>query len=515
MPTGFNRFIPKTIKRKKQLLVSAMTGVVALAVFRRLPGWDPHCLRLDDLWVATLVDFASLADLWRLHPPVPVGFVYALKTSQLIFGHKNWALQIIPVCAALIQIPLLALLVRKITGSYFWAGFAALLLAVNPNLTEHSITVKQYATDSLITVILLLLFSRCLEGRRINTFFFMMIFPLVAFLFSFTTIFLSFALIVVLLVYFWKTGQGVKGIRLYGGALLYFSGMALLLVPLVRSGNQAMIECWHYGFLPLDGDIFNFFWRRGFALFTGAFPGGLGWLALMIIPGIYQLFRQDQTKPLGYALILFLAAILAASALRKYPMGGGRTDIFSYPVTIVLFVVGLQRSSDLYRHLPAAITAVMSLIITWGVLTVHYEYYPSRACDLMTYINRTIKPNDALVVYPWTNWAAGFYGKWPVKLVQKTYSANGYYVQLDRPHTFILEGSYENLYFLTDPAVVGNQLRAVFQKDYPRIVYFAVIPPYMPHQWILQDFKQAGYIPARQIEKFNACYYLFVKNEKQ
>ena len=61
----------------------------------------------------------------------------------------------------------------------------------------------------------------------------------------------------------------------------------------------------------------------------------------------------------------FLPAFLAASALQVYPLGTGRADIFTFPLSICLFTVGVHLATEALppRNLIRLAAAILAVAI--------------------------------------------------------------------------------------------------------------------------------------------------------
>ena len=122
-------------------LVTIWTGYV------RSAGLDPHSLWYDDLWVAAVVKLDSLFEAVSLAVPAPPAFVGALWFSRRLIPDPELSLQLVPYCASLAVIPLLAIVVAMISGSRALGVVAGSLIALSPNVAYYSVFVKQYSVD--------------------------------------------------------------------------------------------------------------------------------------------------------------------------------------------------------------------------------------------------------------------------------------------------------------------------------------------------------------------------------
>src|SRR5450759_3492911 len=114
-----------SLRRERAVFAAGVAAIVVLAISLRLPGLAPPSLYLDDVWVALFAREASLADLMALRP------------------RGAW-------------------LIRRRTGGVSGGILAAVLLALNPTLSDYSVRAKPYATDALLSLILVAATLTCL-----------------------------------------------------------------------------------------------------------------------------------------------------------------------------------------------------------------------------------------------------------------------------------------------------------------------------------------------------------------
>jgi len=282
----------------------------------------------------------------------------------------------------------------------------------------------------------------------------------------------------------------LAGVCTYGLAAL-----AAYFLWIQGRGSPGLFRHWARFYLPLDdfGAAWGFLAENGLRFFTHAFPGGLAWLALLIPLGLLALLARPDGRPLGLSLLLLYAGLFLASALSLYPVGGGRVDVHSYPVSILAAVGALWL---LHRRIRAVSIVAAGLAIGYFLVQfpgTEYFYPASPAREIVERVNEETQAEDGLIVYPWSNWALGTYGKWPVRFVPVTGSANTFYVEPERDGTLVLRESVGGESFQGGPAIVGDQLLPFLTDGPSRLVYMAVWGPTEPHNWIVQAVVASGY----------------------
>jgi hypothetical protein len=118
--------------------------------------------------------------------------------------------------------------------------------------------------------------------------------------------------------------------------------MAYCLLELRHGTRVIMLEFWAAYFPPLTdwAGVWPFLSQQLFAFLHGALPTRLAPLLLLLPVGFVWLWRSGDRRS-STAIMLFYGSVLAASMLRTYPVGTGRTDVFSFAVTTLLLCLGV------------------------------------------------------------------------------------------------------------------------------------------------------------------------------
>ncbi len=94
----------------------------------------------------------------------PIGFLLLQKTIISFLGSSDYTLRLTPLLAGLASIPLMYLVSKKYGGRL--SAFISLgLFVLSPRLIYYSSDMKQYSTDVLTTLAMLLIAPKCLEGK--------------------------------------------------------------------------------------------------------------------------------------------------------------------------------------------------------------------------------------------------------------------------------------------------------------------------------------------------------------
>jgi uncharacterized membrane protein len=129
-------------------------------------------LWLDEIYVSLNVisaDFQQLTSpLLEYQQKAPIGFLWMVKCSVLLFGNQEQALRLIPFLCGI------AALICFIPVCRYWLKPAGQMAAIGmmafaPPLIYHSVEVKQYSMELLATVLCLWLYIRFYDKRELKS----------------------------------------------------------------------------------------------------------------------------------------------------------------------------------------------------------------------------------------------------------------------------------------------------------------------------------------------------------
>lgn len=469
-------------------------------LLRGLPALAPPSLWLDDQWVALLAARAPWSFVFSAPIPCPPGFALLESLAREWLGESDWALQALPFAAGILTAPLLGWVAYRLTGEAVLGLTAATLLAGSPVLAAFSLRVKPFSLDALLATALLGLGLAGLRSRGVRGLACLGALAALAPLVSFPAIFVGAPLVAATAWSLLTRADGAGAPRRSVVLLLAATGGALAAVVwlLAGRGNPGLFQHWRNFYLPLlePALLPEFLAGPGRRFFTLAFPEPLAALALLVPVGIVALLHRRPTRPFGAALLASYLGVAAASALSRFPVGGGRTDLFSYPVTLLCVTAALHAFPWRRRLLAggAALAAIAAL--GWTIQDGPVEYPATGAATIVRRAARAIGPGDGLVVYPWSNWAVAYYGPWPSRLVEVADSTNGYYAELERPHTLVLRESAGGVKFDASPLGVESQLATWLPGAPEHVHYLALWGPAAPNDWVVRAFRAHGYQPS-------------------
>jgi len=509
---------PPPRRASERGLAAGVTLLGAIVLFRGLPAFSPPSLWLDDQWVALLAARAPWSFLFGAPIPCPPGFALLEGLARAWLGEADWALQVLPFAAGILTAPLCGWVAYRLTEEAAIGLTTATLLAGSPVLAAFSLRVKPFSLDALLAAALLGLAVAAMKGRSLRGFAILCALAAAAPLVSFPAIFIAPPLVAATAWSLLASAGGAPLPRRTIVPMLAATSAALGAGAwlLGGRGNPLLYQHWRSFYLPIlePGRLPEFLAANGGRFFTLALPGPLAVLALLVPVGIAALLRRRPTRPLGAAVVAIYAGVAGASALSRFPVGGGRTDLFSYPVTLLCIAAALGAIPWRRRRVAAGAALLAIAALAWTIRDGPVEYPPTGAATIVRQAARVIQPGDGLVVYPWSNWAAAYYGPWPYKLAAAADSTNGYYAELERPATLVLRESVDGVKFDASPRGVESQLEIYLPAAPARVYYLALWGPPAPNDWVVRAFRAHGYRPSGGEKSQGAMWLRFERGEE-
>ncbi|MCK5850854.1 MAG: hypothetical protein KAH23_08055, partial [Kiritimatiellae bacterium] len=397
--------------------------LVLAGLFQRWDAINPSSLWLDDVWVATLARFGTLRFIVMGGVACPPGFVLALSGLGCVFGWGEGTMQFLGLAASLVQVIAIGWLVAYTTGRRIFGVMAAALLVANPVLAIYSARIKPYAIDSFLTVGFVWLAVRVEEQGSLRRFAGLSSVILLASFFSFPSLLTGGVLVGALAIRIGLLPVNEKLSRLLPAmtiaALHGIATVAIYFLILSRhGGSQVHTVYWDSFFLPVTGvkEAVGFLCGKGSGLFWGAFPARATWLALFIPLGLIALIRCPRTRGTGSGIALIFRVVFVLSALRIYPVGAGRTDIFTFPLSILAAVAGIEWVGRRYRAVAPLAIILSIFLFAVELVTVSYSYPAAPERVVASQLSAMRQQGDAVVIHPMISSGVAFYGGWPVRI---------------------------------------------------------------------------------------------------
>lgn len=305
------------------------------------------------------------------------------KTDNIYL--RDLELRFIPYLSSIFSLPIFLILLKQIFKEEKKVLFGFSLLAINPLAILYAGQCKQYSTEMLITILLLIVFNTIQNEVKWYYFF---IIPL-SIWFSYSAFFIIFAGFIALLI------------------LKKYKDFCFLLIPFLFSFVIyyliSLKSVFITNYIGMDD-----FWSRSFAFMDFNHPTRLfvrfGELfirikPLAIISGVvafYSLIRfainRNNSIVLKILVVVPILMTIAASFIHEYPIYA-RLILFLLP----LFIISI---SDLQGKLSLALKAIIIAISCFALTnyTIHAkEMSYSYARDIVPYVVRNIKSGDTII----------------------------------------------------------------------------------------------------------------------
>jgi len=399
--------------RDTLLEIAAYAALLITGFVLRQPGLDPAAFRNDDSWLAVVIRKMSWQEYLEIGPPVPIGFRLLQQIAASLSGDPEWPLQLVPLLASLLLPVLAGLLVRRLCQDR-WAGLlAAAWTLVSPAWVELSVRPKQFATDALFTLVVVLLAVRAWQApdaARLRAFLFGCVAALSC---SFSSILVILPALAVTL---WVTRARPVPVGALVSSLL---ALALLVLLAQSQSGEALRGYWlrEGAFMPRDSAASAWTFVRGALgdVATGGFPKALPGLALVAGLGIAGL----ATRATGRRLLLVIAGVfvglLTANGLGLYPVDAGRLSAFHRPLAPVLLAAGAWLC---VRWIPAPGRSLVLVLLALAALPFaeRSRYRASQDAEAARAVSDRIGPDDTVLAFVRGAHGLGYYTSRPIEI---------------------------------------------------------------------------------------------------
>ncbi|MDR3638968.1 MAG: glycosyltransferase family 39 protein [Isosphaeraceae bacterium] len=313
------------------------------------PLWNDEAFLALSILTRDLAGLAQPLEFGQIAPP---GFLWAEWGIVRLLGKSELALRLVPYLAGVCSLLLFRHFCRGVAGRRV-VLVAVALLAASFYPVRHANEVKPYAIDLLVTLVLMGLGWRVwLEPRRGERWAVLIIMAAVGVWCSYPAVFPAASVAVLVGFRAWRE----RTPRVWAWGLTYIlvlaASWALMAVTFALPQARASawlpgLSTWRGAFPPLAHP-----WRLPWWLLevhTGnmlAYPhGGHNFGStptfLLVMAGIWALWRQPRRRSLLWLLLGPLAFALVAAALRRYPYGtSARIMLYMAPAFCLLAAEG-------------------------------------------------------------------------------------------------------------------------------------------------------------------------------
>lgn len=362
--TSLGKRIADHLRDADLAVTVAWVAIAAGAFIRILHFVDRRSLWTDEAALATNIvqrGFGGLLQPLDGNQGAPVVFLWLERIMVLVGGNNEYALRFLPLVAGVALLPLVYLLGRRIGSPAVGAG-ATVLVAFSPSLVRYATEVKQYSTDALLAVGLILLAIRLVDGDHTRR-------DLMAIAaVGSVAIWSSHPAIFVLAGVGAVLAAGVVRTRDWGGLLPVVgvgatwavSAAALYVVSLRKlEGNEFLTTYWQDGFVPRPVSVGGALrWIGDASVSITSDPLGLAFPVVGIAACLVGLVMLARSKPWRTAMLVApLPFLLVAATVERYPFQG-RLVLFLVPL-LLLGLCGLLLDHR-WRLLALPVIAVLA-----------------------------------------------------------------------------------------------------------------------------------------------------------
>lgn len=388
-----------------------MAAGIALRVY--VYGFG-RSLWLDEAALANnLLEPNTILDNMHYQQAAPPLFKLISLAMFNLFGQgwrPEFALRAFPLFCGLLSIPLFFVLVNKIFESKVSKIIATALFSINYNLIYYSSEFKQYSSDVMVALLLLL------SGAFINPFkcsrktlLALAIFYAISFWLSHTALFMLAGLFLFYFFYYENSKRfWMRLFALFSPAGLSFCAFYFLHLKTL-SQSEFMHTYWADYFLSDFSKGFHSIISYLMASFDQKFIFGI---VCLVLAGVYLFYRKTGKSA---SLLLFpLLVLFGASVFSFYPVAS-RLCLFILPVFIAIVSVpfGFVRLKKTVTILFAALICFVSFnsyfMVYPKIILKKNIWYREEIRQLYDYLKTAINKDDVIVVTDRTHQADRFY----------------------------------------------------------------------------------------------------------
>jgi hypothetical protein len=371
----------------------------SLGVFLRIwLYWTNRSLWVDEAMLANNVVNRSFVGLtWPLddNQGAPVGFLFIEKIFIELFGNEDYVLRLFPFLTSILAI----FLMWKVAEIYVGRRPALLALSffvISGHLIDFASEAKQYASDVMCSLLLLMIVPKCLDVRTTPRAF--LLFGLIGGIliwFSHPAVFIIAGVFLVLILDTLKSKESrvmrrQKLLRFGEAAAICLASFSVLFLISLRSltANAVLLDYWRDGFMPMPpwkdvswllkawyellNSVLGLYLLKSTHAIANFALAGVATI-LFIAGGMSLFFKRWQ-----FALVLTMPLIftLLASGMGKYPFAG-RLMLFSIPLLVLPIAEGIEQTrSFLFRidpRMAICATAGLTALLLYKPMSVAWE----------------------------------------------------------------------------------------------------------------------------------------------
>lgn len=434
--------------------------LTALALWARTPGlWAPT-LWLDDAWQALVHRADTWPELVQVSATAP-GFAVALKGWFVAAGFSEVVAQSLPLVLGVAWVPSMYLILRWAGASRPAALLVGALAASSPVHATYSTRVKQFTTDAVVSTGILVVAwaairTEHLERRRA--------WPVaavagLAVVVSGSVAPVAGGAVLAVAREAWRGGDRRTAVALP----LAFGGFGLLWYLFFLRGQVTggLSRYWEDYYLDPSSPASSF-WTAVTRFADGLVPSPAWlWGVVVGLAVIVALVRRSEVR---WLLALPALAAIGLALLGLAPLGGGRTDIYLYPVVLYGAGLGLHEVTGWLGRWSWGVAGVGLA----GLLLVQPAGMPYPIEDvapLVEIVDESASPGEAVAVYQLTRYPYALYTDQTIDIVDCPNCGTGFDVRFGREDVVIVPGRR--------PAEIYPERLGALAEDYETVWFIA------------------------------------------
>lgn len=388
---------------KTNLFNLILTAIFLLGVFLRIKGfWGNSSFWHDECSLAWNIKFKNYSDFFgvlKFQQAAPPFFMVITKFLTNIFGFSEKVFRFIPFLISCLSIFAFYFLAKKVLNKNFSVLLAVFLFALNQTLINYAFEFKPYALDIFFAIICILLFINWqniqTKPKLIVASLFLAIIPW----FSFTSIFIITAGIIITFLKTLKNKKPPFAICYLLFALLISILIYLKIYALNNYAHNAILDYWQPYFITSGK---HFLWMLGNNLKFFFPPVKFVLLEFVLLVWGAVIFYKEKSDFLYISTISFLSVILL-SILHIYPFME-RLVLFLLPIFLLFMVKPLDLISSNKKITSALIILIFALTfypqvaLTKQLILSEKFDKEEYAREMMATMMQKIKPKDKIFV---------------------------------------------------------------------------------------------------------------------
>ena len=402
---------------------------------------------LDEAMLALNIvrrSFVGLTQPLEFNQGAPLGFLFIQKLMVTFFGSQDYILRLFPFIAGVVSLYFFYHLART-TMTGLGQILATYLFSISGFLIYYSSECKQYSSDVMACVLLMVCGQRCLQPDATRKdFTILAIAGAVMLWISHSALFVCCGVGAALLS---NLRQKPSRVFMVGGVWA-INFLVLYVISFSRLASDAVLTSyWDRYFMPMP-PWKNLAWFAEISTLIFRKPVDLPmpWIGpLLVVAGLLLFLIKN--KSTGIMICTTLCMTLLASGLRKYPFGD-RLLLFAVPIFFLCIGTSVEQLRLWLRTKQPKVAIVFSLVMTFILLAwpsiqaASHVIHPQNGEDIKTVLEYVVKKKsqrDALYIYdasaPAFNFYASRYGldrHTIIKGIGSRDNPEGYYNEIPR-----------------------------------------------------------------------------------